>query len=100
MQLHDLLSITHVAAQGMSEENGEAQGQISNEAAGPTIVENEAQQGGTRAEEDGKKRKVALHVAYIGAGYAVSLQVKILGWYAHTHIMNGQQTPSNQCHAL
>lgn len=25
-----------------------------------------------RPDEDGKKRKVALHVAYIGAGYAVS----------------------------
>ena len=27
----------------------------------------------TQSVEDGKKRKVALHVAYIGAGYAVSL---------------------------
>lgn len=31
-----------------------------------------------KSEEDGKKRKVALYVAYIGAGYAVSLNVKIL----------------------
>ena len=38
------------------------------------VLNGQSQQTGdqNRSAEDGKKRKVALHVAYIGAGYAVS----------------------------